>query len=218
MLRYYSLGMLKKSNIETGIKKPSKRQAEILDFISKFQREKRYPPSLAEIGRYFNVSIPTIHQHIAYLRKKKLLATTKGKKRSIQLFNDHKGDVVEIPLMGLIAAGSPIEPISNPTPIEVPRKMLSRNGNYYALRVLGTSMIDEGISNGDIVVVREQPTVENGEKAVAYLPDRDAVTLKKIFQERNRIKLVPANKKMKPFYETNVEIQGKVIGVLKKEL
>lgn len=218
MLRYYILGMAIKSNSKLGIKKPSKKQAEVLEFISKFQREKRHTPSLAEIGDYFKVSIPTIHQHIAYLRKKKLLATTKGKKRSIQLFNDRKGDMVEIPLMGLIAAGSPIEPIPNPTPIEVPRNMLGRNGNYYALRVLGTSMIDEGISNGDIVVVREQPTVENGEKAVAYLPDKDAVTLKKIFQERDRIKLVPANKKMKPFYETNVEIQGKVIGVLKKEL
>ena len=118
--------------------------------------------------------------------------------------------------MGLITAGGPIEAIRNPEPIEVPRSMLSRGANHYALKVLGTSMIEEGISDGDIIIVREQPIVENGEKAVAYLPDKNAVTLKKIYQEKNRVKLVPANKTMKPFYEKNVEVQGKVIGVFRK--
>src|SRR3990167_5790744 len=198
--------------------KPSKRQAEILEFIAKFQREKGYSPSLAEIAVYFGISIPTVHQHISYLRKKKLLAALKGKKRSIQAFNDQKRDLVEIPLMGFIAAGGPIEAIRNPEPIEVPRSMLSRGANHYALKVAGTSMIEEGISDGDIVIVREQQTVDDGEKAVAYLPDKDAVTLKKIYREKKRIKLVPANKYMKPFYETNVEIQGKVVGVLRREI
>jgi len=78
-------------------------------------------------------------------------------------------------------------------------------------------MIEDGIFEGDIVVVHEQSTVDDGEKAVAYLPDKDAVTLKKVYREKNRMKLVPANKTMKPFYETNVEIQGKVVGVLRKE-
>jgi repressor LexA len=95
--------------------------------------------------------------------------------------------------------------------------MLSGNANHYALKVAGTSMIEEGISDGDIVIIREQPTVDDGEKAVAYLPDKNAVTLKKIYREQNRIRLVPANQYMKPFYETNVEIQGKVVGVLRKE-
>lgn len=209
--------MLKKSSATIGIKKPSKRQAEVLDFISKFQREKRYSPSLSEIAQHFNISIQTIHQHISYLRNKNLLTTEKNRRRSIQLFNDHKRGIVEIPLMGLIAAGSPIEPISNPEPIEVPRSMLGRGGNYYGLKVLGTSMINDGIFNDDIVIVHEQQTVENGEKAVAYLPDKNEVTLKKLYFEKNRVKLVPANSKMKPFYEKNVEIQGKVVGVLRKE-
>lgn len=199
-----------------GSGKPSKRQAEILEFIAKFQRTKGYSPSLAEIAAYFEISIPTVHQHISYLRKKKLLATLKGKKRSIQPFNDQKRNIVEIPLMGFIAAGGPIEAIRNPEPIEVLRSMLSKGANHYALKVSRTSMIEEGISDGDIVIVREQPTVDNGEKAVVYLPDKDAVTLKKVYQEKNRLKLVPANKVMKPFYEKNVEIQGKVIGVLRK--
>lgn len=198
--------------------KPSKRQAEILQFITKFQREKRYSPSLGEIANNFGVSIPTIHQHISYLRKKNLLSANKGRRRSIQTFNDQKRDLVEIPLMGLIAAGGPIEAIRNPEPIEVPRSMLSRGANHYALKITGTSMIEEGISDGDIVIVREQQTVDDGEKAVAYLPDKDAVTLKKIYREKKRIRLVPANKYMKPFYETNVEIQGKVVGVLRREI
>jgi len=206
--------MEKKSSVWTT--KPSKRQAEILEFIAKFQRARSYSPSLAEIAGHFDISIPTVHQHISYLRKKKLLAVLKGKRRSIQPFNDQKRDLVGIPLMGLITAGGPIEAIRNPEPIEVPRSMLSRGANHYALKVLGTSMIEEGISDGDIIIVREQPIVENGEKAVAYLPDKNAVTLKKIYQEKNRVKLVPANKTMKPFYEKNVEVQGKVIGVLRK--
>lgn len=208
--------MNKKSSKRIG--EPSKRQAEVLQFIGKFKREKDYSPSLEEIAGYFNISIPTVHQHISYLKRKNLLTVDKGKQRSIKLFNDKEEDLVEIPLMGLIAAGSPIEPIQNPEPIGVPRNIVRRGGHYYALKVLGTSMIDEGISNGDIVIVREQPIVENGEKAVAYLPDENAVTLKKIYRERNRIKLVPANKRMKPFYKDNVEIQGKVVGVLKKEI
>ena len=206
--------MERKSSVWTT--KPSKRQAEILKFVSGFQREKGYSPSLAEIAVYFGISIPTVHQHISYLRKKKLLAALKGKRRSILPFNDQKRDVVEIPLMGIISAGGPIEAIRNPEPIEVPRNMLSRGANHYALKVSGTSMIEEGIFDDDIVIVREQPVVDNGEKAVVYLPNRDAVTLKKIYREKNRVKLVPANKVMKPFYEKNVEVQGKVIGVLRK--
>jgi len=206
--------MGKKSSIWTA--KPSKRQAEILKFVAGFQRKNDYSPSLAEIAGHFGISIPTVHQHISYLRKKKLLAALKGKKRSILPFNDQKSDLVEIPLMGIISAGGPIEAIRNPEPIEVARNMLTRSANHYALKVSGTSMIEEGIFDGDVVIVREQPVVDNGEKAVVYLPDRDAVTLKKVYRERTRIKLVPANKIMKPFYEKNVEVQGKVIGVLRK--
>jgi SOS regulatory protein LexA len=208
--------MKRKSSI--GIGKPSKRQAEILQFISEFRPKKGYAPSLGEIADNFGVSVPTIHQHVFYLQQKNLLTTEKGKRRSIQALNIQKSGIVEIPLMGLIAAGGPIEAIRDPRPIEVPRNMISTGANFYALKVAGTSMIEDGIFDGDIVVVREQSTVDDGEKAVAYLPDRDAVTLKRIYHEKNRIKLVPANQKMKPFYETNVEIQGRVVGVLRKEV
>jgi SOS regulatory protein LexA len=207
--------MQKKSSV--GIGRPSKRQAETLDFIRDFRKKKGYAPSLAEIAEHFDVSVPTVHQHISYLRQKNLLTNEKGKRRSIQALNDHKSGIVEIPLMGLIAAGGPIEAIRDPRPIEVPQSMLSTGANYYALKVAGTSMIEDGIFDGDIVIVKDQQTIEDGEKAVAYLPDKDSVTLKRIYREKDKIKLVPANQKMKPFYERNVEIQGKVVGVLRKE-
>lgn len=208
--------MQKKSSV--GIGKPSKRQTEILQFARGYQREHGYSPALGEIAKHFDISIPTVHQHVSALREKNLLTTEKGKKRSIQVLYDRRSSMIEIPLMGFIAAGGPIEAIKNPEPIEVPRNMLSSGANYYALKIRGRSMIEEGISDGDIVIIREQQSVDDGEKAVAYMPDRNEVTLKKIYREKNRIKLVPANKYMKPFYETNVEIQGKVVGVLRKEI
>ena len=201
-----------------GIGKPSKRQAEILHFAREYRRENGYSPALTEIAKHFDISIPTVHQHVSSLREKNLLTSEKGKKRSIQALHNHKLSVMEIPLMGVISAGGPIEAIRDPEPIEVPRSMLSSGANYYALKVLGRSMIEEGISDGDIVIIRDQQSVDDGEKAVAYMPDRNEVTLKKIYREKDRIKLVPANKYMQPFYETNVEIHGKVVGVLRNEI
>jgi len=208
--------MKKKSSV--GIGKPSKRQAEILQFAREYRRENGYSPSMVDMAKHFNISVPTVHQHIYALRGKNLLTVEKGKKRSIQALHNHRLPMVEIPLMGVIAAGGPIEAIRDPEPIEVPRNMLSSGGDYYALKVSGRSMIEEGISDGDVVVIHDQQTVDDGEKAVAYIPDRNEVTLKKIYREKDRIKLVPANKYMSPFYETNVEIQGKVVGVLRKEI
>jgi len=208
--------MKKESSV--GIGQPTKREAEILHFAREYRRENGYSPSMVEIAKHFGVSVPTVHQHVYSLGKKNLLVYEKGKKRSISALHNYKKVATEIPLMGIISAGGPIEAIRDPKPIEVPRSMLSPGADYYALRVSGLSMIEEGIFDGDIVIVRDQPTVDNGEKAVAYMPDRNEVTLKKIYREKDRIKLVPANKEMEPFYETNVMIQGKVVGVLRKEV
>ncbi|HRY36885.1 MAG TPA: transcriptional repressor LexA [Candidatus Magasanikbacteria bacterium] len=206
---------MKKSSI--GIGKPTKREAEILQFAREYRQENGFSPSLVEIAKFFKRSVPTIHQHVYSLRSKNLLLVDKGKKRSINALHNHRVPEVMIPLMGIISAGGPIEAIRDPKPIEVPRSMLSLGHDYYALKVSGLSMIEEGISDGDIVVVRDQQSVDDGEKAVAYMPDRNEVTLKKIYREKDRIKLVPANQTMKPFYESNVVIQGKVVGVLRKE-
>ena len=207
--------MEKKSSMGTG--KPSKRQAEILHFAREYRRENGYSPALTEIAKHFDISIPTVHEHISHLREKNLLSVDKGKKRSIVTPQDYKSQLVDIPLLGIISAGGPIEAVRDEEMIGVPRSMLPTLSNHYALKVSGVSMIEEGIMDGDIIIVHDQQTVDDGEKAVAYMPDRNEVTLKKIYREKDRIKLVPANKYMKPFYETNVEIQGKVVGVLRKE-
>lgn len=187
----------------------------ILDFINFYSEHRGFSPSLEEIKNRLKLkSVSTIHQHVDELEKAGYLKKEKNQKRSIGIKN--LGSTVKIPLLGTIAAGGPIEAIRNPEQLEVPRDMLSKDANHYALRVSGTSMIDENIFDGDIVIVKHQLVVENGEKAVAYLPDKDTVTLKKIYRDGNRVKLVPANKTMEPFYEKNVQIQGKVVGIIKK--
>jgi len=197
--------------------KPTKRQAEILHFVREYRRENGYSPSMVETAEHFKISVPTVHQHIYSLRNKNLLLVDKGKKRSIVTPQDYKSQLVDIPLLGIISAGGPIEAIRNEEMIGIPRSMLPTPSHHYALKVSGVSMVEEGIMDGDIVIVHDQQTVDDGEKAVVYMPDRNEVTLKKIYREKNRIKLVPANKTMSPFYETNVQIQGRVVGVLRKE-
>ena len=193
------------------------KQKRILNFIEQKLTEREIAPTHAEIAKHFRLSsVSTVHEHLQALQKKGYLNKLRGQARAMTT-NGVK-DSVTIPLFGIIAAGGPIEAIINTELIEVPRNMLSTGAAHYALRVSGVSMIEEGISDGDIVIIRNQSTVENGEKAVAYMPDRNEVTLKKIYKEKNRIKLVPANKYMKPFYETNVQIQGRVMGVLRKEI
>ncbi len=207
-----------KQESSTKMGKPTKRQAEILNFVREYRRENGYSPSMVEIAERFDISVPTVHQHIYSLRNKNLLLIDKGKKRSIITPQDYKSQLVDIPLLGIISAGGPIEAIRDEETIGVPRSMFPTPSRHYALKVSGVSMIEEGIMDGDIVIVHDQQTVDDGEKAVAYMPDRNEVTLKKIYREKDRIKLVPANKTMSLFYETNVQIQGKVVGVLRKEI
>lgn len=193
----------------------TKRQKQVLEFIKSFTKRYGYAPSLEEIMKDLKVSsLSTAHHYITQLVKEGFIEREKNEPRAIKI-KKKKTDLVSIPLLGAIAAGGPIEAIRDPKKIKVSRNMLAKSGKHYALKVQGTSMIEEGISDGDIIIVREQPIVENGEKAVAYLPDKNQVTLKRIFREKNRIKLQPANKTMKPFYEKNVEIQGKVVSVMR---
>lgn len=208
--------MKQESSTKAG--KPTKREAEILHFVREYRRENGYSPSMVEIADHFDISVPTVHQHIYSLRNKNLLLVDKGKKRSIVTPQDYKSQLVDIPLLGIISAGGPIEAVRDEEMIGVPRSMLPTPSQHYALKVSGVSMIEEGIMDGDIVIVHDQQTVDDGEKAVAYMPERNEVTLKKIYRGKNQIKLVPANKTMSPFYETNVQIQGKVVGVLRKEI
>lgn len=197
---------------------PSKKQAEVLAFINSFLRKKGYSPSLVEIAKSFDVSVPTVHQHVSALKKKNLVSSQKSKRRSIEsYFNDSPTGAVTVPLMGVIAAGSPVLAVRDTQPVEVPRSMVPAGSKYYALRVAGDSMIEDGIPDGSIVIIREQSHADDGDRVVAYIPDRNEVTLKRIYREEGRFKLVPANKKLKPFYEDNVEVQGRVMGVISQQ-
>lgn len=197
----------------------TKKQKEILDFIKGYIKDNDYSPSLKEIGRKFKLSsLATVHQHVENLKQKGYLKKEKNHHRSIELSPEIRSldliDLVEIPLLGTISAGQPIEAIKDPETIMLSRSQLNKKGDLYALKIQGDSMIEEGILNGDTVIINKQPTAENGE-IVALLID-NSVTLKKFYKEKNRFRLQPANKKMKPIYTKNVEIQGKLVGILRK--
>lgn len=190
----------------------TKRQKQILDYIKKFIKDKNYSPSFEEIRKHFRfVSKSTVHHHIETLKEKGYL----NHARTIELSKDEKpSGLVEIPLLGTIAAGQPIEAIEDKETIEVPKSQLSKSGEHYALRVQGNSMIDEGIFDGDTVIIRKQPDAENGETVVALINDNE-VTLKKIYKERGGFRLQPANPNIKPIFTKELTIQGKVVNIIR---
>lgn len=188
------------------------KQKAILDFIISFTDKKGYAPSLEEIKTRFQLkAVSTVHQYVEALCKKGFINKEDHTPRSIS----SSPQKVEIPLLGYIAAGEPIEAISNPEPIKVPQTMLTKSGLHYALKVKGNSMIDEGIYDGDTVVIRRQETAENGQKVVALINGNEA-TLKKIYKEKNGFRLQPANLSMKPIFVKDLEIRGEVVGVIRK--
>ncbi len=202
----------------------TKRQKEVLDFVAKHQKSKGYAPSLEEICKRFKLaSVSTAHFHISKLRDAGYLTKEENKPRAIDAMK--REEIVKIPIVGTIAAGQPIEAIENPTEtIVVSKNEIGKPphlircggkfGNYYALRVQGASMIDEGIFDGDIVVIRKQETADNGQTVVAIIDDNEA-TLKKIYREKSRIKLQPANQAMLPIYRKEVEVRGVVVKIIR---
>ena len=196
----------------------TKRQRQILDFITDFINEKGYSPSVREIGENFDLSSPaTIHVHIENLKKKGFLKTSYNEARSIELMpiEVNWAQAIELPLAGLIAAGEPIEAIEENETIAVPADFVTDNANSYVLKVKGESMVDEGILNGDFVIVERNPSPQNGDVVVALLNNAYA-TLKKFYRESNRIRLQPANSTMSPIFVTDVEIKGKVVAVIRQ--
>jgi len=196
------------------------KQKKIFEYIKRYIKEKDYSPSLEEMGKHFGLVKSTIHQHVGTLREKGYLKNIENQPRSIEINKKQKiSDLVAIPLLGTIAAGEPIEAIEDKETIEVPKSQLSKSGEHFALRVNGNSMINEGIFDGDTVIIRKQPDAENGETVVALINNNE-VTLKKIYKEKNRFRLQPANPNLKPIYAKDLIIQGKVITVIRdfKEL
>lgn len=196
----------------------TKRQREILDYVESFLDGYGYSPSFEEIARFFGYSsLATVHEHLSNLEKKGYLRKNYNKSRSLELVPAEGTLAVDLPLLGNVAAGLPIEAIEEQETVSVPHDML-RSGNNYVLRVRGDSMVDEQIRDGDFIVVNSRQTAENGEMVVA-LVNGDSATVKKFYRERGgRIRLQPANETMEPMYfnETAVTIQGIVVAVIRK--
>jgi site-specific DNA-methyltransferase (adenine-specific) len=196
----------------------TKRQKQVLDFITDYQGRKGYAPSLDEIRKKLKLlSVSTAHFHVSKLRDLGLLSKEENKPRSIEAFG--RETMVKIPLLGTISAGQPIEAIEDRESIVVSKSKLPRSSEVYALRVVGNSMIDENINDGDVILVKQQETAENGQKVVALI-DNHEVTLKKFYKEKGHIRLQPANKNMEPLIFRNgrdISIQGIVLDVIREE-
>jgi repressor LexA len=198
----------------------TKRQREILDFLSAYSEQNGYAPSFEEIARQFNYnSLATVHEHLSNLERKGYIKRSYNESRAIEILpSDVFPRAVELPLLGAVAAGAPIESMSSGETLCVPEAFIGRAGNHYVLRVRGNSMIDEQIRDGDYVIINERRTADNGETVIA-LVDNSAATVKKFYRERDgRIRLQPANDTMSPIYvhENDVTIQGVVVGVLRR--
>jgi repressor LexA len=198
----------------------TKRQKEILDFLRDYLEEHGYAPSYEEIARHFAYgSLATVHEHLENLQRKGYIRKSYNESRSIELVpTGTRTGAVELPLLGVVAAGLPIEAIEDRETIAVPEELLGRGGQNYVLRVKGDSMIDEQIRDGDYVIVNARPTAENGDMVVA-LVNGDSATVKKFYREPDgRIRLQPANAEMPPLYydPADVQIQGIVVGLIRR--
>jgi repressor LexA len=194
------------------------KQKQILEFIRVYQQANSISPSLEEIRNNFNLrAVSTVHEHIEKLKSKGYLRKEMNQARGIRT-TDHdsgKENMLEIDLLGNIAAGSPIEAVENAEPLTISRDLLPGLGKYYALRVKGESMIEDGIYDGDIVIIKSQQTAENGDPVVAIVEDGLA-TLKRFYKEKGVIRLQPANSTLKPMYYKHVEIRGKMVALVRK--
>ncbi|MBT4209991.1 MAG: transcriptional repressor LexA [Candidatus Komeilibacteria bacterium] len=193
----------------------TKKQKQVLDFITQFIQTNEYAPSYREIAEHFGLSsTATIHEHVKALEDKGAISSSHNAARSLEVVNKHRfGRSIELPLAGLITAGEPIEAIETNETIAVPQTMI-KDENSFVLKVKGESMIEDGILSGDYVIVERNFYPQNGDVVVALL-DNTYATLKKYFREKDRVRLQPANKTMKPIFAKNPAIQGVVRGIMR---
>jgi repressor LexA len=196
----------------------TKRQREILDYLNEFIQQHGYAPSLEEIGRKFGLSsLATVHKHLTNLEEKGFIRRSWNRSRSVEMVPMRTGGrAVDLPMLGYVAAGTPIEAVVGADTIAVPEDMVGKRDTY-VLKVRGDSMIDEQIRDGDYVIVEDRHTADNGEMVIALLGGAD-VTLKKLYREQGRIRLQPANPAMQPILvdADQVQVQGVVVGVMRR--
>jgi repressor LexA len=198
----------------------TKRQREILTYLSSYAEANGYAPSFEEIASQFNYnSLATVHEHLSNLERKGYIKRSYNESRAIEILpSDTISRAVELPLLGAVAAGVPIQELTANETVTVPEGFIRRGGNHYVLRVRGNSMIDEQIRDGDFVVINERQRADNGEMVIAMLGGNSA-TVKKFYREKDgRIRLQPANETMGPMFihEDDISIQGIVVGVLRR--
>ena len=176
----------------------TKRQREILDFLNEFIEKHGYAPSLEEVGRRFGLSsLATVHKHLTNLQDKGFIKRAWNRSRSVELVPTRVGArALDLPLLGNVAAGAPIEAVVSSETVAVPEDLVGSRDTY-ALRVRGDSMIDEQIRDGDVVIVEDRKSAENGEMVIALLQGAD-VTLKKFYRDNGRVRLQPANATLQP--------------------
>src|SRR5574344_2050755 len=210
--------MLKEDKME----KLTRRQEDVLEYVKSYIVSHGYPPTIREIGKALNISSPaTIHAHLSNLEQKGFIRKEDSKNRAIELlvdneFENKNEDVVEVPLLGKITAGTPIEAIEQPDEFfSLPASLVPKDKEVFTLKVSGCSMINAGILDGDIVIVERQKTAHNGEIVVAMTEDNE-VTLKTFYKEKDHIRLQPQNDTMAPIILPNVIILGKAIGLYRK--
>ena len=196
----------------------TKRQREILDYLNEFIEQHGYAPSLEEIGRRFGLSsLATVHKHLTNLQDKGFIRRAWNRSRSVELVPTRMGgQAIDLPLLGYVAAGTPIEAVVSAETVTVPEDFVGTRDTY-ALRVRGNSMIDEQIRDGDLVVVEDRQTAQNGEMVIALLEGFE-VTLKKFYRENGRIRLQPANDAVPPILveADKVQVQGVVVGMMRR--
>ena len=200
----------------------TERQNQILDTIKKYIAKNGYPPTVREIGAILNLSSPaTTHFHLSKLESKGYIKKDKSKNRTLELlvpneYLENNDEVANIALIGNITAGSPIEAIENPNEyFSIPVSLIPKKAEVFALNVHGTSMINKGINDGDIVIIQKKKDANNGE-IVAAMTDENEVTLKTFYKEKDHIRLQPENDTMAPIILNNVSILGKAIGLYRK--
>jgi len=195
----------------------TRRQREIYDFICGFVRERGYSPSLEEIGANFGLrSVATVHKHVQHLVEKDLLRKSWNRSRSVEPVAEPEAGSLGLPLLGVVAAGAPIEAIEDDESIAVPSEMVRRPGDTFVLRVRGDSMIEDQIRDGDYVVVESRSEARNGETVVALVGGSEA-TLKRFYRQGSKVRLVPANSSMEPIeaHASDVTVRGVVRGLLR---
>lgn len=196
----------------------TKRQKELVDYLDAYILKSGYAPTLEEIGQHFGLSsLATIHKHLTNLEQKGMIRRKWNRSRALEVVpRQRRTTAIELPLVGRVAAGVPIEPIEHTDTIAVPEELVGR-GDTFVLRVKGTSMVDEGILDGDFVVVQSREQADNGDMVVALV--RGEATVKRFYREKaGMIRLQPANEAMSPIMVRagDVEIRGVVTAVMRK--